>query len=174
MASVKMTDLADAVHSVWTAGQTPAPHRPKESQYQRGQWTPPVTPNEGKSCQSDFHPFLRAFFPYQPSLDADSSTVTLPLQSGDVVLVHSIHDNGWADGTLMATGSRGWLPTNYCEVYGGDGIDDLLSALTVFWDLVKGSSDGDLAVFNSSDYARGLVGGVRVLLVRKLQNPLSR
>lgn len=114
---------------------------------------------------SDFHPFVRAFFPYHPVCDADPTTVTLPLQSGDVVLVHSVRANGWADGTLIATGCRGWLPTNYCEPYSNEAIDDILDALTVFWDIVKGSSDDGLHVFKESDYARRMVAGVRSLLV---------
>lgn len=44
-----------------------------------------------------------------------------------------------------------------------------MKALTVFWDLVKGSDVEGIIVFRNSDYVRGLVAGVRCLLVR-LQN----
>lgn len=115
--------------------------------------------------RSDFHTYLRAFYPYQPSGDDNSSTVTLPLNSGDIILVHSVHTNGWADGTLLVSGARGWLPTNYCEPYDGEPICILLKALTSFWDLVRGSANGHLEVFGRQDYVRGLVAGVRYLLV---------
>ena len=135
---------------------------------QPGQITPPLTPRDLEASferHYDFQAYLRAFYPYHPTWDDKSSTVTLPLNGGDVILVHSVHTNGWADGTLLTSGARGWLPTNYCEGYGSEPIRNLLKALTVFWDLVKGSNTGGLAVFRNSDYVRGLVAGVRCLLV---------
>lgn len=48
---------------------------------------------------------------------------------GDVILVHYIHSNGWADGTLLASGARGWLPTNYCDAYDPEDWRNLLTAL---------------------------------------------
>lgn len=91
--------------------------------------------------------------------------MTLPLGRGDIILVHSVHTNGWADGTLLSSGARGWLPTNYCEAYDNQSIGNLLKALTSFWDLVRCASDGTLEVFGSQDSIRGLVAGVRCLLV---------
>ena len=133
-----------------------------------GQLTPPMTPNDDDASfrrHDDFRTYLRAFYPYHPSFEHESSSTTLPLNVGDVILVHSIHTNGWADGTLLSSGARGWLPTNYCEGYYNEPISNLLAALTVFWDLVKGSSKGEMAVFHNSEYVRGLVAGVRCLLV---------
>ena len=132
-----------------------------------GEMTPPLTPEDDESGfdrQDDFHAYLRAFYPYHPSFE-DEATVTLPLNTGDIILVHSIHTNGWADGTLLSSGARGWLPTNYCEGYYREPIGTLLKALTVFWDLVKSTGTGDYHVLKSSDYVRGLVAGVRFLLV---------
>ena len=136
---------------------------------QPGQMTPPLTPRDPEASfekHCDFQTYLRAFYPYHPTWDDKSSTVTLPLNIGDVILVHSIHTNGWADGTLLTSGARGWLPTNYCEGYGSGPIRNLMKALTVFWDLVQGSNLGGLVVFRNSDYVRCLVAGVRCLLVR--------
>ncbi len=138
-----------------------------------GQMTPPLTPHsstENLMSRSDtyhvgFHTYLRAFYPFHPPWDENSSSVTLPLNQGDVILVHSVHTNGWADGTLLMSGARGWLPTNYCEVYDVEPIRNLLKALTNFWDLVRGGSSGSLEALASQDYARGLVAGVRCLLV---------
>ena len=135
---------------------------------QTGQMTPPLTPNDTETQfdqQYEFQTYLRAFYPYHPKYDDKTSTITLPLNSGDIILVHSVHTNGWADGTLLSSGDRGWLPTNYCEGYDLDPIRPLMRALTVFWDLVKGSNDGGLDVFRNSDYVKGLVAGVRCMLV---------
>jgi hypothetical protein len=119
-----------------------------------------------------FHNYLRALYPFQPSSPHSSTTVTLPLSAGDIILVHSVHVNGWADGTLLETGARGWLPTNYCEGYDYAAMRPLLKALTEFWDLVRCASETNLSLFRNQDYMRGLVAGVRVLLERS--NCLTR
>lgn len=111
-----------------------------------------------------FQNYLRAAYPFQPTLSPSPTTVTLPLKSGDIILVHSIHTNGWADGTLLVTGERGWLPTNYCEAYDYAAMRPLLRALTEFWDIMRCSNDSSLTVFQNKDYMRGLVAGVRYLL----------
>lgn len=139
------------------------------------QTTPPLTPHDSGIFQrhhTDFQTYLRASFPYQPDCHRSLTSNTLPLIDGEVILVHSVQSNGWADGVLLASGARGWLPTNYCEGYDSEPIRNLMNALTVFWDLVKGSEVEGIVVFRNSDYVRGLVAGVRCLLVR-LQNPLS-
>ena len=112
-----------------------------------------------------FHTYLRACFSFYPTCDDASSTVTLPLNRGDIILIHSVHTNGWADGTLLSSGARGWLPTNYCEVYDSQPMRNLLKAMTRFWDLMKGAGNGSPEVFGSHEYVRGLVAGVRCLLV---------
>lgn len=111
-----------------------------------------------------FHNYLRAFYPFQPTDPLAPSTVTLPLEAGDIILVHSIHTNGWADGTLLDNGSRGWLPTNYCEAYEHLYMRPLLKALTDFWDVIRHGSGSTLDVFRNQDYMRGLIAGVRFLL----------
>ncbi len=113
-----------------------------------------------------FHNYLRALYPFQPSSPHSTATVTLPLNAGDIILVHSVHVNGWADGTLLETGARGWLPTNYCEAYDYAAMRPLLKALTEFWDIVRCGSDSNLNLFRNQDYMRGLVAGVRALLER--------
>ena len=144
-----------------------------------GEMTPPLTPHDarrdsrsrGNIWRPDFHTYLRAFFPYHPTCDESSTTVTLPLNLGDIILVHSVHTNGWADGTTLTSGARGWLPTNYCEPYGSEPIRILLKALTHFWDLVRGTTKERLETFRSEDYIRGMGAGVRYLLVRKWRDP---
>ena len=135
--------------------------------------TPPATPNGSQedlnelipALQPAFHNFLRAFHPFHPKYTISDTTVTLPLNEGDVVLVHSIHTNGWADGTLLISGARGWLPTNYCEPYDPDSMRNLLKALLNFWDLLRSGVTSDHEVFGNQEFMRGIVAGVKYLLV---------
>ena len=157
-ATSRASDRPQTSLSTWESTYTP---------HQTGQMTPPLTPSEASfEHRTDFPTYLRAYYPYHPNCDDNTTTVTLPLNIGDIILVHSVHTNGWADGTLLTSGARGWLPTNYCEGYGNQRIRSLTKALTVFWDLVKGSSVGGLRVFRHADYVKGLIAGVRCLLVR--------
>lgn len=143
----------------------PYPHAPSEM-------TPPSTPHGSQEDLSDdssplvFHNFLRAFYPFHPSYAMTDSAVTLPLNEGDVVLVHSIHTNGWADGTLLVSGARGWLPTNYCYAYDPDEMRNLLKALLNFWDLLRSASVDDKEIFSNQEFMKGVIAGVRYLLVR--------
>ncbi|KAK5050816.1 hypothetical protein LTR84_003375 [Exophiala bonariae] len=120
--------------------------------------------DEQPSSPTRFHNYLRALYPFQPTSPHSSTTVTLPLNAGDIILIHSIHVNGWADGTLLDTGARGWLPTNYCEGYDYAAVRPLLRALTEFWDMVRCGGDSNINLFRNQDYMRGLVAGVRALL----------
>ncbi|TVY89122.1 Ras guanine nucleotide exchange factor A [Lachnellula willkommii] len=146
----------------------------------QSQMTPPATPNSSQEDLSQhlesylpiFHNFLRASHPFNPSYTISDSTVTLPLNQGDVILVHSIHTNGWADGTLLASGARGWLPTNYCEAYGPDAMQNLLMALLHFWDLLRSGMNIDNEVFGNQEFMRGIIAGVRCLLEKS--NCLTR
>ncbi|KAF2971443.1 hypothetical protein GQX73_g2084 [Xylaria multiplex] len=141
--------------------------------YSHSQITPPSTPNESREDLVSpspppphpvFHNFLRAFYPFQPACTVTDSTITLPLNEGDVVLVHSIHTNGWADGTLLATGARGWLPTNYCEGYDPEEMRNLLKALLNFWDLLRSTVTDDQEIFENQEFMKGIIAGVRYLL----------
>ncbi|KAI1108524.1 ras guanine nucleotide exchange factor domain-containing protein [Nemania sp. NC0429] len=143
------------------------------SLYSRSQITPPLTPDESQEDlvlrpppppRPVFYNFLRAFYPFQPACTVSDSTVTLPLDEGDVVLVHSIHTNGWADGTLLATGARGWLPTNYCEAYDPEEMASLLQALLNFWDLLRSTVTDEQDIFGNQEFMKGIIAGVRYLL----------
>ncbi|KAL2868478.1 guanine nucleotide exchange factor [Aspergillus lucknowensis] len=140
--------------------------------YSPRQITPPTTPHTTRERAMDrsepprnvFHNYLRAFYPFHPAGDVSPSTVTLPLDQGDIILVHSVHTNGWADGTLLDSGARGWLPTNYCEAYDQVPMRPLLKALTDFWDIIRGGCGSPLVDFGNQDLVRGLIAGVRFLL----------
>lgn len=151
-----------------SVNQTPSTKRKHEERM-----TPPLTPNGSREAMSEridndrpiFHNYLRAFYPFHPSNAVSPSTVTLPLNQGEIILVHSVHINGWADGTLLETGERGWLPTNYCEAYDHLPMRPLLKALTDFWDIIRGGCGTSLRDFGNQDLMRGLIAGVRFLLV---------
>jgi hypothetical protein len=146
------------------------------------QISPPLTPRGSRETlppsepDVTFHNYLRAFYPFHPSSTVSSTTdersITVPINQGDVILVHSIHPNGWADGTLLASGARGWLPTNYCEAYEPPSLCNLLNALTHLWDLVRSGEHDNLIVFTKQDYVRGMVAGVRFFLVSRKQHLL--
>ncbi|KHN99241.1 Ras guanine nucleotide exchange factor [Metarhizium album ARSEF 1941] len=148
-------------------------HQHTTTLYSHSHMTPPTTPN---SSQEDlfpeptgapvFHNFLRTFYPFHPSYTVSDSSVTLPLEEGDVILVHSVHTNGWADGTLLASGARGWLPTNYCEAYEPEDMRNLLKALLNFWDLLRSTSVNDSEMFRNQEFMKGIIAGVRFLLER--------
>lgn len=121
-------------------------------------------PEEPLSPRPRFQNFLRASYPFQPQDQFSSTSVTIPLTAGDIVLVHSIHTNGWADGTLLETGARGWLPTNYCEPYDYATMRPLLKALTEFWDIIRSDAESCAELHRTHDYMRGMVAGVRFLL----------
>ncbi|KAF1921974.1 ras guanine nucleotide exchange factor domain-containing protein [Ampelomyces quisqualis] len=145
--------------------------------HSQSQISPPLTPMTSNEVmahqipqQPVFHNYLRAFYHYNPtstvSSSTDESSITVAIQQGDVILVHSVHPNGWADGTLLATGDRGWLPTNYCEPYDHPAIRVLLNALTHLWDLVRDVENGDWLAFTKQDYVRGMISGIRFFLER--------
>ncbi|GAP87888.1 hypothetical protein SAMD00023353_1601180 [Rosellinia necatrix] len=177
-ASLQVAPLALArgrSESLSASSQDDASVNASASIYSQSQITPPSTPNESQedlvsqpaqSPRPVFYNFLRAFYPFQPACTVSDSTITLPLHEGDVVLVHSIHTNGWADGTLLATGARGWLPTNYCEAYDPEEMRNLLKALLNFWDLLRSTVVDDHDIFENQEFMKGIIAGVRYLLER--------
>lgn len=145
------------------------------SHHGQSEMTPPLTPQTTTHTMDEsseppravFHNYLRAFYPFHPAGDVSPSTITLPLDQGDIILVHSVHTNGWADGTLLDSGNRGWLPTNYCEAYDQLPMRPLLKALTDFWDIIRGGCGSSLKDFGNQDLMRGPIAGVRFLLVSR-------
>jgi hypothetical protein len=145
----------------------------------QSQISPPLTPRTSRESfpqqqlepQAVFHNYQRAFYHFHPSStvtsSGDESSITVPISRGDVILVHSVHPNGWADGTILSSGERGWLPTNYCEPYEHPTIHALLNALTNLWDLVREGENGELAPFTKQDYVRAMIAGVRCFLVSR-------
>ncbi|KAI4719277.1 ras GEF [Aureobasidium sp. EXF-10727] len=113
--------------------------------------------------------YLRAGHDYQPEHTAISGSsggisITAPLREGDIVLIHLTHPNGWADGTILSTGTRGWIPTNYCQIYDPRPMRSLLHALTRMWDYLSLGATNEALFEDRQDYVQGLVAGVRRLL----------
>ncbi|KAF7550567.1 hypothetical protein G7046_g7975 [Stylonectria norvegica] len=177
--SLQVAPLAIAKPQTISDGNVLSYQEQNTNPYSQAQMTPPTTPNGSQedltplySPPPVFYNFLRAFYPFHPSYAMSDSSVTLPLSEGDVILVHSIHTNGWADGTLLVSGARGWLPTNYCEAYEPDDMCSLLKALLNFWDLLRSTSVNDKEIFGNQEFMKGIIAGVRFLLERT--NSLNR
>jgi hypothetical protein len=72
----------------------------------------------------------------------------------------------------LVSGARGWLPTNYCEAYDPESMRNLLKALLNFWDLLRSGYISDSEVFGNQEFMRGIIAGVRYLLVRMMSCPM--
>ena len=153
------TDIGKRLSTAPLSQATPPPETPM---------SPSIDERPQHEHHSLFHNYLRAFCQFEPPVgdeDGDESLLmTAPIRPGDLILVHSIHKNGWADGTVLTTGDRGWLPTNYCETFDHPHMRNLLNAMTQFWDLLGAPEDATLSTFVRQDYVRGLIAGVRYLL----------
>jgi len=115
------------------------------------------------------HKYLRASHDYQPQQTTISGSsggisITAPLREGDILLIHLAHPNGWADATILSTGTRGWIPTNYCQIYDPRPMRLLLHALIRMWDDLSLGANDDALFEDRQDYVQGLVAGVRRLL----------
>lgn len=113
--------------------------------------------------------YLRASHDYQPQQTTISGSsggisITAPVREGDIILIHLTHPNGWADGTILSTNTRGWIPTNYCQIYDPQPMRSLLRALTRLWDYLSLGSDDEALSEDRQDYVQSLVAGVRRLL----------
>ncbi|KAK6524226.1 hypothetical protein TWF694_005881 [Orbilia ellipsospora] len=115
------------------------------------------------SRPSQYPAFMRAFYSFKPFQNTDNTTVTIPLNPGDMIMVHNIHENGWADGTTLASGARGWLPTNFCAIYEVDEMQPLLRASIAVFEECRVASTAAF-VTASQTVVADVVNGVRHLL----------
>lgn len=127
---------------------------------------------EDSRPQSGF-PFVRALHSFDSSTltanDSKNSTddpasICLSFEEGDIALLHSVHSSGWGDATIISSGARGWIPTNYFVAYNDPKIAPLLTAILAF---VAQPMSFELApgVFSFSQEAvTNIVAGVRSLL----------
>ncbi|KAJ6257222.1 hypothetical protein Dda_8110 [Drechslerella dactyloides] len=115
------------------------------------------------SRPTEYPAFMRAFYTFRPAQAADAATVTIPLTPGDMILIHNIHENGWADGTTIASGARGWLPTNFCAKYEVDEMQLLMKACIAVFEYYRGTS-AELFASAKEKVVGEVVNGVRHLL----------
>lgn len=83
-------------------------------------------------------PYLRATHSFnaqalfqEHNLD-ESSSVCLSFDESDIAILHSVHTSGWGDATLLSSGVRGWIPTNYFVPYVESQAVPLLAAILTF------------------------------------------
>lgn len=119
------------------------------------------------------YPFLRALHSFDATTlfssanDEDPSSVCLSFVEAELVLLHSIHPSGWGDATILATGARGWIPTNYFTPYSEPKVVPVLSAVLNF---VLAPKSHPLPKPNDTSYTfspaaiSAIVAGVRSLL----------
>lgn len=118
-------------------------------------------------------PFLRALHSFDASslssqnneIEENASAICLSFQESEIVLLHTIHASGWGDATILSTGVRGWIPTNYFTPYTDLKVAPLLSAVLSFVLNPKSErlKDSDEYTFAQSSILN-IVAGVRSLL----------
>ncbi|KAF4551825.1 RasGEF domain-containing protein 4 [Elsinoe fawcettii] len=112
--------------------------------------------------------YIRALHDHEPSQPSSEcrrpASKTVTLRQGDVVLVHLTNSNGWADGTVLNSGDRGWIPANYCEPYDHEFVRIFFHGLTELW--TAGARDNQTAAWRSTrrEEVQVLVTGVRHVL----------
>ncbi|ODQ66944.1 ras GEF [Nadsonia fulvescens var. elongata DSM 6958] len=62
----------------------------------------------------------------------DPTSTCLSFQKNDTVILHSLDPSGWGDATILLTGQRGWIPTNYFEIINHDSLNHLMSSILRF------------------------------------------
>lgn len=123
------------------------------------------------------YPFLRALHSFDStSLSAevadpeeDPASICLSFQESEIVLLHSIHPSGWGDATILSTGVRGWIPTNYFTPYTEPKVTHLLTAVLGFVLNPKSqpltrTGDSEVQFSFSQSSITSIVAGVRSLL----------
>lgn len=111
--------------------------------------------------------FLRAIHSFDShSLAATQSTSSdiLSFDDGDLVILHAIHSSGWGDASVLSSGKRGWIPTNYFTAYAEYSMIPLLSAVlslaqcssvAIAQDQSNESASNDIANANGIDNGIG-------------------
>ncbi|KAG8622829.1 hypothetical protein KVT40_009340 [Elsinoe batatas] len=112
--------------------------------------------------------YIRALHDHEPTQSTTDprkpTSKTVTLRTGDVVLVHLTNSNGWADGTVLNSGDRGWIPANYCEPYDHEFVRTFFHGLTEIW--TAGARDNHATAWRDSrgEEVQILVTGVRHVL----------
>lgn len=114
--------------------------------------------------------YLRAVHDFEQPADsgddAANSSTKSNLTAGDIVMVHLTNSQGWADGTILNTGRRGWLPASYCRPYDHENVRSFFHGLTRLWVFCNQDTVPFTQRARIKDDVKPLVQGVRQTLVR--------
>lgn len=171
--------------SVLTPPRSPEQGSPIEMDISPGKTAPgldsqTLSPSESEDDISIDFPFVRAIHSFNPSTLAtsgdsmgeseDPSLICCSFEESDIALIHSIHSSGWGDATLLKSGRRGWIPTNYFVPYADPKAVPLLSVVLNFvlnprnHEIHNHSNNGIKAFTFSQASITNIVSGVRSLL----------
>lgn len=126
------------------------------------------TTDQTEPLRAEFSRYLRAFSSFQSTGYFYPLTIAVSFDPGDIVVVDSMHASGWANGSVLNSGYRGWFPMNYCQTYNEIPMRPLLKALDDLWATLRSVSGSSFRGFGNQDLMRGPNAGVRFLLVSPL------
>lgn len=96
---------------------------------------------------------------------AELEEACLKFERNEIVYIHSLHETGWADATLLKNGGRGWVPINYFAQYTDVAALPLFAAAANFVARPRSYRDRhNLARTFSPAAVNEVVSGVRSLL----------
>ncbi|OLL26815.1 Cell division control protein 25 [Neolecta irregularis DAH-3] len=110
--------------------------------------------------------YLRVLHAFEPALVSAAHAECLALEDNQILQVHTLHPSGWAFGTILASGRRGWFPSNYCEQYTLAAMRPVISASSLLYATVRAK--------RASHYQAAVacvVSAIRGLLVPPLHSP---
>jgi hypothetical protein len=84
--------------------------------------------------------FVRAIHDFELPAPAYLENI-LSFDRGELGLVNHVETSGWADCSLLKSGSRGWLPLNYGAMYGPMPMKPLLKAVIDFTEALRLGSE---------------------------------
>ncbi|AOW05339.1 ras guanine nucleotide exchange factor domain-containing protein [Yarrowia lipolytica] len=117
------------------------------------------------SEMNSMYPFLRAVHAFDArSLEThDKDSVCLSFKQTDCILLHGMDVSGWGDATLLHTGERGWVPTNFFQPFQDPEANALLVAVQKFATNPKCHPTKNGHTF-SQNSVNSVIAGVRALL----------
>lgn len=117
------------------------------------------------SDMNSMYPFLRAVHAFDArSLEThDKDSVCLSFKQTDCILLHGMDVSGWGDATLLHTGERGWVPTNFFQPFQDPEANALLVAVQKFATNPKCHPTKSGHTF-SQNSVNSVIAGVRALL----------
>lgn len=78
--------------------------------------------------------FVRTRYAFEPPAAPSAITHVLSFGPGELAIIHHIEPSGWGEGSILKTGRRGWIPSNYCLLYSPEPMKPLLQTMLPFSD----------------------------------------